>query len=524
MSEIKQILNSGVPKELRALFGFTIEDENEKILLKFNLWARYFFIQYFDSDDAEFHKEIDTNNLLAYKGDIDSYTDIAFRGASKTSRTKLFLAFAILNDFKHHRRYIKVLSADGDNSKQIVTDIYNMFVNPRVWALYAEIFAETNYKREERMSSFTTSTGVKLLADTVGTEARGALQENARPDLILFEDFETRKTLRSAKITRAIWDNMEEARTSLALNGAAIYNCNYISEMGNVHILVSKRGPRRIVSIIPIIKDGVLTWPERYTLADVAEMKANDDDYEGERLCQPSASRDIVFDRETLDKMEVRQPVREVAGFKIYKEFNPSHRYASGHDVAGGVGLDSSTSVFIDFDVIPCKVVGTFANNLIKPDTFGDEIRREADFFGNSLTCPERNNHGHATIARLKQLEANLWRERKNDAKVVDSVSSEYGWHTNAATKPKMIFALSKAVEDGLIDLSDENLIRECKGYTRNDLIDNEIDPRLTTRHFDLLVAAAIAWQMKDYAQVKKEEKQSYPQEEPKPIYSDIGI
>jgi hypothetical protein len=68
MSEIKQILNSGVPKELRALFGFTIEDENEKILLKFNLWARYFFIQYFDSDDAEFHKEIDTNNLLSLQG------------------------------------------------------------------------------------------------------------------------------------------------------------------------------------------------------------------------------------------------------------------------------------------------------------------------------------------------------------------------------------------------------------------------------------------------------------------------
>lgn len=524
MSEIKQILNNGTPKELRALFGFTIEDENKKILLKFNLWSRYFFIQYFDSDDAEFHEEIDNNNLRAYKGEIDSYTDAAFRGASKTSRTKLFLAFCILNDFKHSRKYIKVLSADGDNSRQIVTDIYNMFVNPRVWALYPEIFAQTDYKREERMSSFTTSTGIKVLADTVGTEARGALQENSRPDLILFEDFETRKTLRSAKITKAIWDNMEEARTSLALRGAVIYNCNYISEMGNVHILVGKRSDRRIVSIIPIIKNGVLTWPQRYTFEDIEEMRKNDDDFEGERLCQPSASRDIIFDRESLDKMEVRQPVREVAGLKLYKEFNASHRYASGHDVAGGVGLDSSTSVFIDFDVIPCKVVGTFANNLIKPDTFGDEINRQSSYFGDCLACPERNNHGHATIGRLKQLKENIWRERKGDTRVSDSVSAEYGWHTNAATKPKMIFALAKAVEDGQIELSDEQLIQECKSYSRNDLIDTEIDPRLTTRHFDLLVAAAIAWQMKDYAQVKKEEKPTYPQEELKPIYSDIGI
>jgi hypothetical protein len=46
-------------------------------------------------------------------------------------------------------------------------------------------------------------------------------------------------------------------------------------------------------------------------------------------------------------------------------------------------------------------------------------------------------------------------------------------------------------------------------------------DPRLTTRHFDLLIACAIAWQMKDFAEVKK--VQELP-EEPKNIYDDIGI
>ena len=36
--------------------------------------------------------------------------------------------------------------------------------------------------------------------------------------------------------------------------------------------------------------------------------------------------------------------------------------------------------------------------------------------------------------------------------------------------------------------------------------MDNENDPRLTTRHFDLLIAAAIAWQMKDHAFIKTNE------------------
>ena len=61
--EIREILKRDNPKELRVLFGFTLNDLDEKILLKFNLWARFFFIQYFDSDDAEFHKKIDTYNL-----------------------------------------------------------------------------------------------------------------------------------------------------------------------------------------------------------------------------------------------------------------------------------------------------------------------------------------------------------------------------------------------------------------------------------------------------------------------------
>ena len=67
-----------------------------------------------------------------------------------------------------------------------------------------------------------------------------------------------------------------------------------------------------------------------------------------------------------------------------------------------------------------------------------------------------------------------------------------------------MLFALSKAVSDGLIALNDADLLQELKSYTRNDLIDDIKDPRLTTRHFDLLIACAIAWMMKDYTTVQQ--------------------
>ncbi len=514
--EIEEILLNKDPAKLKTLFSFSNE-ENDLVIMKFNLWSRYSFPKYFTSEDANFHRDIDLYNLQCYRGEISSFVNIAFRGAAKTARTKLFLAFCICNDLDHSRRYIKVLSEDGVNSKQIVTDIYNMLINPEVYRIYPEIFRRTHQKREETMASFTTTTGIKMIADTVGTDQRGAIQEDARPDLIWFEDFENRASLRSAVKTKAIWDNMEEARTGLAKGGSCIYTCNYISERGNVHVLVNKEGPRNIVLIIPIIDKGIPTW-NRYTIAEIEQMKIDDDDFEGERMCQPSAGPDVMFDRPHLQRMIPTEPLRVVGELKMFKTFNASHRYAGGADVAGGVGLDSSTHVIIDFDTIPCKVVATYKNNLVKPDTFAYELKSHGDRYGECLIAPEKNNHGHATIAILKTIYDNIFttqvKDTKQDMLPVKESRKELGWHTNAASKPKMLFALKKAVDDGLLDLSDKDLIQEAKGYSRDDLMDKEDDPRLTTRHFDLLIACAIAWQMKDEVQYDKPPTQEEKEEQ----------
>jgi len=521
--EIKEILNGDDNELKRALFSFHYKEKDEKILFKFNLWAKYNFPEYFTSDDAEFHKNIDLYNLHTYKGRLNSFVDIAFRGASKTSRTKLFITFCILNDRKHYRKYIKVLSADINNSRQITTDIYNQII--RLKKIYPETFKKTGLKREETMTSFTTSFDVKVLADTVGTDQRGALQGEARPDWIIFEDFETRKTLRSAVLTQSIWDNMEEARTSLSKEGSCIYNCNYLSERGNVHKLVIKgNDERNRVLIIPIIEGEEPTWKARYTLEDIEQMKKDDDDFEGERLCKPSAGKDIMFSREKLEEQKAKKPIENIAGFKIFDKYRPGERYASGHDVAGGVGLDSSTSVFIDFSTIPAKVVATYKNNEIKPDVFGYEINNQANLYGKSLVAVEKNNHGHTTIAILKQLEANQYITQSKDTKIDESKPKEYGWQTNALTKPKMLYDLKTAIDKGLLELTDQDLINEAKSYTRDDLMDKEIDPRLSTRHFDLLIACAIAWQMKDEIVNPLEEIDLSILEESEPIHKRIGI
>jgi len=519
MKDIKSIIEKGSPKEKRALFAFDMELSPELIVLKFNIFVRYLYEKYFPSEDAFFHNTIDTLNAKAYKEDVRSFLDIVFRGGAKTTRTKLFLVFCILNDESRFRKFTKILSYDRSNSKQFVTDMYNMLIQPRVKALYPETFEKTETKREETMGAFTTATGVKISAGTVGQSQRGDVQEETRPDLVVFDDFETRVTLRSAVVTKSIWDNMQEAIDGLSKDGSVIYLCNYISEMGNVHKLVTEKIPKENQLIVPIVENEKPTW-QRYTREDIKRIKAEADDWEGEYLCRPDASQDIYFDRSVLDAMATPEPIDNIAEFKMYKKYNPSHRYAGGHDIAGGVGLDSSTSVFIDFSTIPAQVVGTYYSNIILPEAFGDEIYAESKVFGKCLVAPE-NNKFDQTILKAKQLGANLY--QKAQGKTLKTIAQgnptfTYGWNTNSLTKSNMFADLRKVVNDGLLVLNDPNLIQEAKSFTRNDVIDKEPDPRLVTRHFDLLTACAIAWQMKDHAEAEMAENVPSYYEQPEPV------
>ena len=479
------------------------------MLLKFNIWGRYFYPKFFKHSDAPFHKDIDTYNYQVYRGTLKFFVNIVFRGGAKTTRTKLFVAFCIANDLENTRKYYKVLTKDIVNAKQIVTDIYNLLIT--IQGYYPEIFQKTDFKKEERMDSFTTFTGIKMRAGTVGTDQRGQIQEDARPDFIWFDDFETRKTLRSAIETKTIWDNMEEAKTGLAKTGGAVYTCNYVSERGNVHKLVLKKNnPNTKVLIVPIRFNGVPMW-DYFSIEDINLLEKDTDDFEGEYLCEPSAGLDIFFDRESIKAQKTRQPVKEIAGFKIFYPYDASHRYGGGMDVAGGVGLDSSTSVFIDFSTTPNRVVATFNSNTIKPDTFGDEIASQGNRFGACIVAPE-NNKFDMCIGRLKQIYDNIYFTEQKETRVgLDPRTKTLGWNTNRMTKPMMLMDLKGAIADGHLEVTDEDLKMEIESYTRDDLMDTDDDPRLTTRHFDLLISCAIAWQMRNHA-VKEEATETYTQ------------
>lgn len=507
---ILKILETGTDKDKKALFQFNTQSSDDEVILKFNLWSRYFFSKYFKVKDAWFHDKMDRGNLAVYRGSKKELLNSGYRKSAKTTRTKLFIAFCIANDEDKICKYIKFLSHDRGNSKKFVTDVYNMLVT--INSMYPEIFAKTTTKREETMTGFTTSTSVRMESETVGVEQRGAVIEDSRPDLQIFDDFETRKTLRSAIITKDIWDNMEEARNGGAKPGeGCIYLFNYISELGNVHKLMERASNEYsiIINVAIINDDGVISWPEAQTMEDIEFLKSTAEDWEGEFLNKPSASKDVYFPRDLLETQEIKEPLKNVGGLKIYKDYSASHLYGGGADVAGGVGLDSSTAIFINFSTFPAQVVGVYYSNEIAPEAFGDTLYEFSTLFGTCILGIE-NNKFDQTVLKAKQRGANLYVSTPKANKIKSTRPTQWGWNTNSLTKPKMLADLKTAIEDGLLALNDKNLIKEVMSYTRNDLIDKDPDIRLTTRHLDLVIALAIAWQMKDYATKTNEALDDY--------------
>lgn len=200
-----------------------------------------------------------------------------------------------------------------------------------------------------------------------------------------------------------------------------------------------------------------------------------------------------LFDAEKLGLQQTLKPVEQYNSFLIYKPYQLGHIYGMGCDVAEGIGKDSSTIALWDFTPAKPEVVAEYANSNIAPDLFAFEIKNLAEKYELPLVAVERNNHGHTTLSKLREIypERHIYKDDKD----------KLGWQTNLVSKPKMMFDLNTAVNDELVSLTSARIISEARRYDKEELRLVRANDE-TTNHWDLLVAAAIGFQMKDFARL----------------------
>ncbi len=500
--EIAKILKRDITQEVIKLFYIDDNTPKELVYRKVYLFITYNNPQFFKKKSCEEHYRIIKNICDLELGLCKTLTEIGFRGLAKTTLAKLVIVFFLLNNHRKDRgRFYKVISKDDDNARQFVTDIFNLIVSPRIFKHYSFLLSRKN-KREkvvERMDEFDLSNGVKIKATTTQRTQRGKLQMENRPDRILFEDIEDNKSVRSIVETQNIRDTIDEAYTSLSSDGRALYNANYVSKRGNIHRLVlrSLEDPvRHRLHIVPIYekKTGKITW--YHTPQEIESIKKESENFDGDYMCDPTNSDDTYFDISYIDMNPSREPILVKDGWAYYSKYNPNHVYVIGADPSGGGGGDFASAQVIDLTL--GEAVAEFYDKFTNEEKFGDILYIQGKNYGWAMIGVESNNHGGAVLLQLKHRQyPNIYKDRKASDTWNDKMGEKLGFNTNMKTKPIILSAIHKGINNFALRLPSDRIKAELRLFPRQ-LVDT-VRHDAELGHFDGVMALAIAWEMRKH-------------------------
>lgn len=504
-------------------------------------FAFFYFPEYFNYEVAPFHWDFFSDFEKLMKGELDEAAWIAFRESAKTTIAKIMVCHAICHSLKF---YINWDAYDKENAEAALFDIASwLLTNRRLINDYGSLYKKKKKKKGEegeddpsrkRLASFVTENHIKVEAFSTQQSTRGRVYQDKRPDMFVLDDIETSKTKDSFPVITKIIAHVNEMRAGLGVTGCVLYLGNYLTEEGVIAYLegIITNNPTKKYRKIAVIENGLPSWPGKYVLTNRDALMHNIDKprkdwkvslekkkedltppiFETEMMNNPGASGDYYFDRNVIRgliakcKMSAYEPISNKGGFKLFMNYNSSHRYALGADTAEGTGGDSNASCLIDFTTKPMKQIGSYKNNQEGPNIFGYTLKKQGDEFGGCYIVPELNNTGYGTLATLiGEKYYNMYvREVKN--KTTDKMQKEYGFKTTDSTKPEILAQLKSAVEDGSLEIMDIDLLMEMYHYTKAHLRMRKKEDGMT-RHFDLLMAACLAWEGRNFATLSKDER-----------------
>lgn len=196
-----------------------------------------------------------------------------------------------------------------------------------------------------------------------------------------------------------------------------------------------------------------------------------------------AASGEMVFEAEVVERRlgELFAPIesRENGRVLIWLPAVRGRRYILGVDPAGG-GADGDYACIEIIDResgLQCaELYGHYA-----PNELARRVAALGREYNQALAAVERNNHGHAVLAMLEQVEKYepLFRSKHLS-----------GWVTNAATRPAMLERFGAVLRSAPELFQSRRLLGECRSFIRRQ------DGRIAAAegaHDDAVMAMALA-------------------------------
>lgn len=199
------------------------------------------------------------------------------RGHGKSSVIKLLILFAILFTGK---KFILVVAANKDMAANIIADVCDMLDSPNIKAVFGDWRAQQEKDTEGTKKFFFRGRAINLVALGAGGSIRGLNIKNARPDLIILDDAQTRDCAMSPLVAA----EFKAWFFGTLLKSRSPHGCNFIY-VGNMyaapndtnnkpgcllHQLKDSKDWKSFISGA-ILADGTALWEELHPLSNLME-------------------------------------------------------------------------------------------------------------------------------------------------------------------------------------------------------------------------------------------------------------
>ena len=215
--------------------------------------------------------------LLLYVHKTRDFSQLALglpRGFAKTAIVKLLILYAILYT---NKKFILITAENTSKAINIVSDVMDMLSEPNIVKVFGDWKVGVETDRQDLKKFGFRGRNIIILAGTVET-IRGVTLKNVRPDLMVFDDIQSRSMADSQSVS----DNLEREMYGTAMKAKSPEGCLYIF-VGNMYptkwsiLRHLKHNPNWIKFIAGgILADGTSLWEELQPIAQLLREFQND--------------------------------------------------------------------------------------------------------------------------------------------------------------------------------------------------------------------------------------------------------
>ena len=215
--------------------------------------------------------------LLTYAHKQRDFSQLALglpRGFGKTALIKIFILYCILFTRK---KFILVLAENTTKAINIVSDVMDMLSEPNIVKVFGDwkVGAETDTQALKKFGF--RGRNIILMAGTVET-IRGISLKNARPDVMIFDDIQSRTVAESKDVS----DTLEREMYGTAMKAKSPEGCLFIF-VGNMYptkwsiLRKLKSNPNWMKFITGgILADGTSLWEDLQPIEQLHREFQND--------------------------------------------------------------------------------------------------------------------------------------------------------------------------------------------------------------------------------------------------------